>query len=130
LFLTDETLPDQYPLFQQTWHMVNYEEIQCCFSPELILSQNAPVTNDELIQKIAANKYFCDALKYQIRQLKWLQLTAFKFNFGYIPAHYIAIITPLRFFDPPKIRTVTEFGEQRLYTHSFGYPYLDERKTC
>ncbi|MDR1949917.1 MAG: hypothetical protein LBQ38_11040, partial [Spirochaetaceae bacterium] len=118
LFLTDGVLPDRYPLFQQTWQMVNYEERQRCFSPELILDQNAPVTGAELSQKIAANNNFRDELQYQIRQLKWLQLTAFKFNFGYIPAHYIAKLTPLRFFDLPKIRTVTEFGKQIILENS------------
>jgi hypothetical protein len=118
LFLTDGILPDHYPAFQQTWQMVNYKEIERCFSPELTIRQDTPVSGEELRQKTAANKIFRDELRYQIRQLKWLQLTAFKFNFGYIPAHYIAKITPLRFFDLPKIRTVTEFGEQIILENS------------
>ncbi|MDR1248512.1 MAG: hypothetical protein LBK63_04325, partial [Treponema sp.] len=43
---------------------------------------------------------------------------AFKFDFGYIPAHYIALVTPLRFVDVPKIRTLTSFGDRIILTNS------------
>jgi hypothetical protein len=76
----------------------------------------------ELVQKIELNKAFRDKLKYQIRTLKWSQLTAFKFNIGYIPAHYLAAYSPLRFVDVPKIRTVTGFGERVVLANS-SYVY-------
>jgi hypothetical protein len=79
----------------------------------------ATIASDgNLADKIEANKLFRKVLKYQIRRLKWSGLTAFKFNFGYIPLHYIARYSPLRFIDVPKIRTVTEFGERIVLANS------------
>jgi hypothetical protein len=104
----------------------NFEEIARYHSPELTLDQGpgrrAVVTPGELTGKIELNKAFRDELKYQIRSLKWSQLTAFKFNFGYLPAHYIARMTPLRFVDMPKIRTLTSFGE-RVVSANNSYVY-------
>jgi hypothetical protein len=100
----------------------DFEEIARYYSPELTIDRRAEISHEELLNKIALNKTFRDALKYQVRVLKWSQLTAFKFNFGYIPAHYIAYITPLRFVDTPKIRTVTTFGERVVLANS-SYVY-------
>jgi hypothetical protein len=100
----------------------DFEEIARYHSPELLIDNHAAVTRGELINKIELNKAFRDALKYQIRFLKWSRLTAFKFNFGYIPAHYIARMTPLRFVDMPKIHAVTAFGE-RVVSANSSYIY-------
>jgi hypothetical protein len=122
LFLTDRTISDQYTEFRQTWFVKDFEEIARYYSPELTIDRRAVISHEELINKIALNKIFRDELKYQIRVLKWSQLTAFKFNFGYIPAHYIAYITPLRFVDMPKIHTITTFGE-RVVSANSSYVY-------
>jgi hypothetical protein len=122
LFLTDGTISDQYAGFRQTWFVKDFEETARYYSPELTIDRRAVISYEELINKIALNKTFRDELKYQVRVLKWSQLTAFKFNFGYIPAHYIARITPLRFVDVPKIRTVTAFGERVVLANS-SYVY-------
>jgi hypothetical protein len=122
IFLTDGTGSNQYTAFRQTWFVKDFEETARYFSPELTIDRRAMISHEELINKIALNETFRDELKYQIRALKWSQLTAFKINFSYIPTHYIARITPLRFVDMPKIRTVTTFGERVVLANS-SYTY-------
>jgi hypothetical protein len=122
IFLTDGTGSNQYTEFRQTWFVKDFEETARYFSPELTIDRRTVISHEELINKIALNEIFRDELKYQVRALKWSQLTAFKINFGYIPAHYIARITPLRFVDMPKIRTVTTFGERVVLANS-SYTY-------
>ncbi|MFP3090008.1 hypothetical protein LQZ21_06730 [Treponema sp. TIM-1] len=84
----------------------------------MTVNQNSAPTPEELSQKIALNKTLHDELQYQIRQLKWSQLTVFKLNFTYIPTHYIAKYSPLRFIDVPKIRTITKFGDKVVLENS------------
>jgi hypothetical protein len=122
LFLTDGTVSNQYTGFRQTRLVENFEELRRYYSPELIINRNDTITYAELIQKIELNKTFRDELKYQIRVLKWSQLTAFKFNFDYLPAHYSILISPLRFVDVPKIRTIIKFGD-RLVLENSSYVY-------
>jgi hypothetical protein len=116
LFLTDGTLSNQYPELQQILPVGSFEEIWRYYSPELTIDRQAAVTHDELIQKIELNKTFRDEIKYRIRALKWSRLTAFRFTVGYMPLHYL--ITPLRFVDVPKIRTVTRFGDRIVLTNN------------
>jgi hypothetical protein len=118
LFLTDGTLSNSYYNFQSTRHVENYAEIQRYYSPELMIDPDSPPTIESLAGKITLNKNLVDELKYKIRALNWAKLTAFKFNIGYIPASYIARITPLRFIDVPKIHTVTSFGEKLVLANS------------
>jgi hypothetical protein len=115
LYLTDGTVSDRYVDFQQQWFVENYAEASRINAPELVIDENAPVTGDEISRKIAANKIFRDELKHTIRQSKWANLTAFKFNFGYIPVHYT--LGPLRFIDVPKIRTITTYGDRIILTN-------------
>jgi hypothetical protein len=96
----------------------DFEEIERYHSAELSIDNHTKVTREDLLRKIELNKDFRDELKFQVRSLKWSQLTAFKFDFGYIPAHYIALFTPLRFVDVPKIRTLTSFGDRIILTNS------------
>ncbi|MDR2793296.1 MAG: hypothetical protein LBB61_06475 [Treponema sp.] len=116
LYLTDGTISNRYNDFQQQWFVENYAEATQINASELLVDERCPVTGEELSQKITANKIFRDDLKHIIRQSKWSRLTAFKFNFGYIPAHYI--ITPLRFVDVPKIRTITTYGDRIVLSNS------------
>ena len=118
LFLTDGTISNQYSEFHANRYVENYGEVQRYHSPELTIDKNDVLTKETLTKKIALNKQFVNELKYKIRVLKWSQLTAFKVNAGYIPAHYIAKITPLRFVDVPKIRTITTFGEKLVLANS------------
>ncbi|MDR0585079.1 MAG: hypothetical protein LBG57_12160 [Treponema sp.] len=119
IFLTDGTESDQYTAFQQARLVKDFEETARYHSPELTIDRRtAAISYGELINKIELNKIFRDELKYQVRALKWSQLTALKFNFTYIPAHYIIRLSPLRFVDLPKIRTVTSFGERIILANS------------
>ncbi|MDR1147089.1 MAG: hypothetical protein LBK66_00500, partial [Spirochaetaceae bacterium] len=112
VFLSDGTMSDQYSEFRQPMFIEDFEEMERRHSPELSIDNHSTVTREDLLRKIELNKTFRDELIYQVRSLKWSQLTAFKFDFGYIPAHYIALVTPLRFVDVPKIRTLTSFGDR------------------
>ena len=116
LYLTDGTVSNRYVDFQQRWFVENYAEAVRVNAPELVIDENVPVTSDEISRKIAANKIFRGELKHTIRQLRWSNLTAFKFNFVYIPAHYM--LGPLRFIDVPKIRTITTYGDRIVLTNS------------
>jgi hypothetical protein len=118
LFLTDGTVSDQYTEFRQTWLVEYFEETARYGSPELTIDHRAVISYEELTSKIVLNKTFCDELKHQVRNLKRSRFMAFKFNFGYIPVHYIARITPLRFVNVPKIRTVTTFGKRIALANS------------
>ncbi|MDR1302884.1 MAG: hypothetical protein LBK43_10515 [Treponema sp.] len=116
LFLTDGKLSNHYAEFLQLHLVENFEEIQRYYWPDLAAGNQTVISYQELDQKIELNKTFRDALKYQIRTLKWSQLTAFRFNAGYIPLHYL--ITPLRFIDVPKIRTITSFSDKIILENS------------
>jgi hypothetical protein len=125
LFLTDGSISNNLTAFHPSYLVEDgafaFAELTRYLSPELTFAPGAVLTVDdakELANKIEANRLFRHELKYQIRQLKWSALTAFKFNFGYIPLHYIARLTPLRFVDVPKIRTVTEFGDRLVLSNS------------
>jgi hypothetical protein len=116
LFLTNGELSKQYNEFLPFHLVENFEEIQRYYRLELVADSETVMPYSELAQKIELNKTFRDELKYQIRTLKRSQLTSFKFNAGYIPLHYL--ITPLRFIDVPKIRTITSFGDRIILENS------------
>jgi hypothetical protein len=117
-FLTDGTISDQYSELRQSMFVEDFGERRRYHSPELSIGRYTALSHEEVLQKIELNKAFRDELKYKIRALKWSQLTAFKFNAGYIPAHYTALLSPLRFVDVPKIRTVIGFGDRIILTNS------------
>ncbi|MCL2067372.1 MAG: hypothetical protein FWG99_07910 [Treponema sp.] len=118
LFLTVENISNQYSELLIGQYIDNFEEVQRFYSPELTLKRDSDITLDELNRKLALNRQYMEELKYKIRVLKWSQLTVFKFNAGYIPAHYIVKISPLRFVDVPKIRTVTSYGKELILANS------------
>ncbi|MDR3283963.1 MAG: hypothetical protein LBS97_02155 [Treponema sp.] len=121
LFLTDGSISNSLAEFRPSYLVEGFAELPRYLSPELAYAPGAVLTADdksELANKIEANRLFRHVLKYQIRALKWSELTAFKINFGYIPLHYITRLTPLRFIDVPKIRTVTEFGDKIVLANS------------
>ena len=128
LFLTDGTISNQYPEFNSDRYVENFAEVQRYYSAELTVSNSTAITKEELTEKVTLNKQFIDELKYKIRVLKWSQLTAFKFNAGYIPAHYIFRLTPLQFVGAPKIRSLIGFGEKIVLANSsYIYETSDAR---
>jgi len=118
LFLTDGTISSRYSELHIGNYVQDYGEVQRYFSPELMINRDAPLTKELLTEKITLNDKFVSELKYKIRVLKWSQVTSFKISAGYIPTHYIAKITPLRFVDVPKVRTMTSFGEKLVMANS------------
>ncbi|MDR0598229.1 MAG: hypothetical protein LBG14_06960 [Treponema sp.] len=118
LFLSDGTVSNRYTEFLPTWLVEDFEELRRYYAPELLLAPYAVTPYRDLIQKIELNKTFRDELKYQIRSLRWAQLTAIGFNTGYLPVHYSVLISPLRFVNVPKIRTITRFGDRIVLENS------------
>jgi hypothetical protein len=118
LFLTDGSESSQYTEFHQIRLVDDFEEPWRYYSPELSTGRNSAISYEELLKKIELNRAFRDELKYQIRDLKWSRLTASQFSAGYLPAHYLVRITPLRFVNVPKLRTITRFGERLILTNS------------
>ena len=122
MFLTDGTISSQYTEFRQTWLVNDFEETARYHSPELTIDRRAVISYEDLINKIELNKTFRDELKYQVRVLKWSQLTAFRLSAYYLPTHYSVLISPLRFLDVPKIRTIIKFGD-RIVLENNSYIY-------
>ncbi|MDR1143960.1 MAG: hypothetical protein LBK77_07065, partial [Spirochaetaceae bacterium] len=123
VYLTDETVSNQYSELPQTLYTSyaeHFDVLRRYYSPELVIDD--ALTGEDLAGKIELNEAFRDELRYQVRGLKWSKLTAFKFNMVYLPAHYLALMTPLRFVDIPKIRTITKFGDRLVLANS---AYID-----
>ncbi|MDR1444913.1 MAG: hypothetical protein LBI94_08550 [Treponema sp.] len=116
LFLTDGTISTYYPAFDTSLHVQKFEELRRYQSIAFIAGDNK--TQEELQQKIDSNKALRKELKRQIRLLKWSQLTAFKINADFIPAFYTIRLSPFRYVDVPKLRTITRYGEQIILINS------------
>ncbi|MCL2264538.1 MAG: hypothetical protein FWC22_00735 [Treponema sp.] len=118
IFLTDGTIPADYSEIHFGHYIENFNDVYRRNSPELIVNDNDNLTIKELKDKISLNKEFADELKHRIRVIKWSQLTSFKINTSYLTAHYIAKLTPLRFVDVPKIKTVTSYGNRLVLANN------------
>ncbi|MDR3336399.1 MAG: hypothetical protein LBT16_04265 [Treponema sp.] len=121
LFLTDGTLSDYFPEFRRTWYIENYDELRRYHSPELTFDDHAILTREqyeELCQKIEMNKTFLRELKARISLLRRNKFSAITLDMVYIPLHYIGRFTPLRFIDAPKIRTMTNYGNEIVLANS------------
>jgi hypothetical protein len=117
VFLTDGTLSNYFPEFRRTWYITNYEELRRYISPTLTID-DASITSGELSHKIAMNKIFLAGLQKRIAALRSDKFAAVKLDMFYIPLHYLARITPLRFIDAPKIRTMTNYGDKIVLANS------------
>jgi hypothetical protein len=122
LFLTDgRRLSDYFPEFRRTWYIENYDELRRYRSPELTFDDHAIFTNEqyeELCQKVEMNKTFLRELQARISSLRRNKFAAVTLDIFYIPLHYIARFTPLRFIDAPKIRTMTNYGDKIVLANS------------
>jgi hypothetical protein len=118
LFLTDGSISSHYDKFNHPRLIEDFEEMQRYHSPELSIDHNGVMPYEDLLQKIELNRAFRDELNYQIRALKRARRTASRFSAGYLPAHYLFLITPLRFVNVPKINTITKFGDRLVLTNS------------
>jgi hypothetical protein len=121
LFLTDGTLSTYFPELRRTRYISNYDELRRYSSPELVFTASTVAANeqyDELLQKIALNKALLAELKRRIIGLRSDKAAAIGLDMVYIPLHYIVRITPLRFIDAPKIRTMTNYGDKIVLANS------------
>ncbi|MDR1970760.1 MAG: hypothetical protein LBQ46_02450 [Treponema sp.] len=109
LFLTDGTISDYFPEFQLTWYIEYADEINAFNSPALRVSGAGRET---VGQKIALNEQLRNELKAKIKPLKNAKALAFGVSFFYLPLDYSVRLSPLRFIDVPKFRTITRFGEE------------------
>jgi hypothetical protein len=116
LFLTDGTLSAYYPEFRRAWYIAEYDEFRRYASPELVFTAG---TRDELNRKITLNKAFLAELKTRTAGLRNDKTAAIGLDMIYIPLHYIARLSPLRFIDAPKIRTMTSYGDHIVLANSF-----------
>jgi hypothetical protein len=125
LFLSDESLSDNFPKFQQLWYIDSFSEPQRYESSEMTLGDSPALGKErygELRQKIALNKTFRDELKALIEELDLNKFDAFTFNATYLPLHYIIRYTPLNFINVPKFNTITRYGEKIILANSV---YID-----
>jgi hypothetical protein len=121
LFLTDGTLSGYYPEFRRSWFIANDAGLRRYASPALVFapSRSTPgEQHDELSRKIEANKLFAAEIKSRIAAYRRDKAAAAKLDAIYLPLHYIARFTPLRFIDVPKIRTVTSYGDEIVLANS------------
>jgi hypothetical protein len=121
LFLTDGTLSAYFPEFQRTWYITHYDEASRYASPELVFIASTVSGGEQynaLLQKITLNKTVLAALKRRISGLRSDKAAAIGLNMIYLPLHYLARITPLRFIDAPKIRTMTNYGDKIVLANS------------
>jgi hypothetical protein len=120
-FLTNGELSGYFPEFRRTWYIENYGEIDRYNSEELTFGGNAVVSAgqyQELCQKLALNKAFRRELKARMSLLRRDMASTIKFDMIYLPLHYVVRFSPLRFVDRPRIRTVTNYGEEIVMANS------------
>ncbi|MDR1107317.1 MAG: hypothetical protein LBL44_13255 [Treponema sp.] len=125
LFLTDGVLSQNLPEFQRRRYAGDYEELGRYLSPELTLEGKTSLAGGdrgELERKIALNKSLRRELRERIVSLRYDHLSAVSLDMMYLPLHYFIILTPLRFLDVPKIRTITTHGNNIVMANSV---YID-----
>jgi hypothetical protein len=124
-FLTDGVLSAKLSEFQHIRYIEGYDELDRCLSPELTLGGETSIADgrrDELRRKIELNRAFRRELKERIISLRYDQFAAVNLYMVYMPLHYIIRLSPLRFLNVPKIRTITSHGESIVLANS---AYID-----
>ncbi|MDR0451351.1 MAG: hypothetical protein LBH26_08820 [Treponema sp.] len=109
IFLTDGTIPDNFPEFDDTWY-VDYSSTIAMYNSAELTVENQVLTAGGIHAKIELNKALREQLKAEIKELEQLKLLGFGINIGYLPLDGIARASPLQFIDVPKIYTVTRYG--------------------
>jgi hypothetical protein len=109
IFLTDGTMPDSFPEFDDTWH-VDYSTAITKYNSAELTVENQVLTAGEIKARIERNKRLREQLKAEISELEQLKLLGLSVNFGYLPLDGIARVSLLQFVEIPKIHTMTRFG--------------------
>jgi hypothetical protein len=121
IFLTDGTIPDNFPEFDETWYLDYSDAVAIYNSAELTVENQVPGPAG-IRAKIELNKRLRERLKAEIKDLEQLRLLGFGINAGYLPLDGIARLSFLQFIDVPKIHTVTRFGARIVLLNS-AYTY-------
>jgi hypothetical protein len=121
LFLTDGSIPASYPDFLRTSYQFAQDDFRRYESPELTFGENYQFTvkdTEALDKKIRLNRDFRAELDGKIARLDENKRRAAILNRLYLQFHYTVKMSPLRFVDIPKLRTLTSYGREILLTNS------------
>ncbi|GHU88013.1 hypothetical protein FACS189476_04400 [Spirochaetia bacterium] len=118
LYLTDGTISDYFPGFRPEQYFETRDEFLRAQSPELVFA--AYETPKELREKIILNQNFLKEIKTRIVRLRASKEAAAKVTNSYLVADFFSHITFLKYFDLPKIKTMTSFGK-RIVLINKGY---------
>jgi hypothetical protein len=117
IFLTDGTMPDDFPEFDETWYLDYSDAVAKYNSAELTIG-NQVLGPAGIRAKIELNKDLRERLQAEIKDLERLRLLGFSINASYLPLDGIARLSILQFIDIPKIRTLTRFGAKIVLLNS------------
>ncbi|MDR0998687.1 MAG: hypothetical protein LBL70_06430, partial [Treponema sp.] len=121
IFLTDGTMPDNFPEFDETWYL-DYSDAVAIYNSAELTVENQVLGPAGIRAKIELNKRLRERLKAEIKDLERLRLLGFGINAGYLPLDGIARLSLLQFIDLPKIHTMTRFGAKIVLLNS-AYTY-------
>ncbi|MDR1618736.1 MAG: hypothetical protein LBS06_06800, partial [Treponema sp.] len=121
LFLTDGSISNHFPDFQNSWYTEYAGEVQTFNSPEFVIAGDSVITGDhyaEILHKIELNEGLREELIIKVAALEKAKLLAFGVNAGYLPLDGILRFSLLQFVDVPKIRTMMRFGQEIVLVNS------------
>ncbi|MDR3191494.1 MAG: hypothetical protein LBT87_00335 [Treponema sp.] len=125
IFLTDGTISDNFPEFEDSWYL-DYSNAVANYNSAELTVENQFLRPGQVKAKIELNKRLRERLKAEIREADELKLLGFGVEFGYLPLDGIARLSPLQFIDVPKIRTMTRFGARIvLLNNAYTYQVSD-----
>jgi hypothetical protein len=117
VFFTGGTTPDDFSEFNDIWYVDYFDEMTKYNSMELTAG-NQMLTRDEIQEKIELNTILRGQLQTKIRVLEQNKILAFSINVGYLSFDGMIRLSPLRFIDIPKFRTMTTFGQKIVLQNS------------
>jgi hypothetical protein len=117
VFLTDGTIPDNLGEFNEIWY-VDYSDEMTKYNSMELTAGNQILTRDEIQDKIKLNTILRGQIRGKIRVLEQNEILAFGINVSYLPFDGMVRLSPLRFIDVPKFRTMTSFGQKIVLQNS------------
>jgi hypothetical protein len=128
IFLTDGTVSDNFPEFDDSWYL-DYSSAVAQYNSAELTVENQFLRPGQVKAKIELNKRLRERLKAETREAEELKLLGFGVEFGYLPLDGIARLSPLQFIDVPKIRTMTRFGARIvLLNNAYTYRVSDVQR--
>jgi hypothetical protein len=117
LFLNASDSPELGP----SWFIENHSELNRYMSPELSFGGTKVFSRDdleELGRKIELNRTFLRELKNQSLEFGMDVFSSIRMGMIYLPLHYFAAYSPLRFVNVPKIRSLLRYGDKIVLVNS------------